>query len=113
MNYLKAGAAIVMLLAAVSLSASDQITGPVRVVDGDTLVMHERKIRLSGIDAPGAHQNCLDENYQWYPLGDPGTCTANFRKPGILRAESSAGSLRQNTWAHAASVITRLCSLGL
>ena len=64
MNYLNAGTAIVMLLATASLSASDQVTGPVRVVDGDTLVMHERKIRLSGIDAPEARQNCLDENNQ-------------------------------------------------
>ena len=82
MNYLKAGTAIVMLLAAVSLSASDQITGLVRVVDGDTLVMHERKIRLSGIDAPEARQNCLDENNQWFPCGHEATLALVRRNSG-------------------------------
>ncbi len=62
-----------MLLAAASLTASDQVTGPVRVVDGDTLVMYDRKIRLSGIDAPEAQQKCLNANNQWYPCGQAAT----------------------------------------
>ena len=62
-----------MLLATASLTASDQVTGPVRVVDGDTLVMHDRRIRLSGIDAPEAQQKCLNANNQWYPCGHAAT----------------------------------------
>ena len=73
MSYLKVGIAIVVLLATVSLTASDQVTGLVRVVDGDTLVMHDRKIRLSGIDAPEAQQKYLDAKNQWYPCGQAAT----------------------------------------
>ena len=62
-----------MLLAMASLTASDLVTGSVRVVDGDTLVMHDRRIRLSGIDAPEAQQQCLDENNKWYPCGQAAT----------------------------------------
>lgn len=73
MNYLKAGIAIAILLATLSLTASDQVTGSVRVVDADTLIMHGRKIRLIGIDAPEAQQNCLDAKNQWYPCGQAAT----------------------------------------
>ena len=66
---MQAVVAIASLLAAASMAMSDEFTGPVRVVDGDTLVMDDRKIRLSGIDAPEMRQNCLDLNNQWYPCG--------------------------------------------
>jgi endonuclease YncB( thermonuclease family) len=36
------------------------ISGVPRVVDGDTLVIGEVKIRLEGIDAPETDQVCLD-----------------------------------------------------
>ena len=34
------------------------IVGPARVVDGDTLVINENKIRLFGVDAPEKAQTC-------------------------------------------------------
>ncbi|MDQ0320605.1 endonuclease YncB(thermonuclease family) [Pararhizobium capsulatum DSM 1112] len=36
------------------------LSGSTRVVDGDTLVMGEERIRLLGIDAPELQQICLD-----------------------------------------------------
>ena len=61
--------AITALLAVATVTASSQITGTVRVVDGDTLIMADHKIRLIGVDAPESHQECLDEKHQWYMCG--------------------------------------------
>ncbi len=61
------------LLSATTATASSQITGTVRVVDGDTLVMANHKIRLSGIDAPESRQKCLDAENQWYMCGREAT----------------------------------------
>ncbi|MGY6646569.1 MAG: thermonuclease family protein [Salinarimonas sp.] len=44
------------------------LTGPVRVVDGDTIRLGEHRIRLHGIDAPESDQACLD------PQGAPWAC---------------------------------------
>jgi endonuclease YncB( thermonuclease family) len=45
-----------------------RITGPVRVVDGDTIHLGDSRIRLHGIDAPESDQACLD------PQGEPWAC---------------------------------------
>ncbi len=41
----------------------------IKVVDGDSLFIGKREIRLSGIDAPEYHQECYDENDAPYPCG--------------------------------------------
>ncbi len=38
--------------------AGDTITGPARVIDGDTIEVQGEKIRLEGIDAPEMGQPC-------------------------------------------------------
>ena len=43
--------------------------GDVKVVDGDSLFIGDREIRLSGIDAPEYHQMCYDENDVPYACG--------------------------------------------
>ena len=45
--------------------ASADIEGKARIVDGDTLVINEERIRLHGIDAPEQPQKCLVENIEW------------------------------------------------
>ena len=45
------------------------ISGVPRVVDGDTLVVGDVKIRLEGIDAPETDQICLDRNTRKWPCG--------------------------------------------
>eukprot|EP00195_Chlamydomonas_chlamydogama_P016052 CAMPEP_0202890424 /NCGR_PEP_ID=MMETSP1392-20130828/828_1 /ASSEMBLY_ACC=CAM_ASM_000868 /TAXON_ID=225041 /ORGANISM="Chlamydomonas chlamydogama, Strain SAG 11-48b" /LENGTH=251 /DNA_ID=CAMNT_0049573985 /DNA_START=238 /DNA_END=993 /DNA_ORIENTATION=- len=45
------------------------IQGPARVVDGDTLVINEQRIRLYGIDAPEKAQTCTDPVGRAYSCG--------------------------------------------
>jgi endonuclease YncB( thermonuclease family) len=46
------------------------ITGKSRVVDGDTLDVGNRRIRLAGIDAPERAQQCTDAAQQPSPCGE-------------------------------------------
>lgn len=49
---------------------SGAIVGSSRVVDGDTLDVGSRRIRLAGIDAPERAQECLDADGQSSPCGE-------------------------------------------
>lgn len=40
-----------------------------RALDGDTLVMDGRHLRLAGIDAPELRQQCRDADGRWYNCG--------------------------------------------
>lgn len=41
----------------------------VKVIDGDSLIVDGKEIRLSGIDAPEYHQTCFDKDKKLYPCG--------------------------------------------
>ncbi len=63
-TYAMIRAAILILLLTLSPAvalASEVITGPARVVDGDTLEIAGERIRLHGIDAPETNQTCWDD----------------------------------------------------
>lgn len=49
---------LLALLLASDPGFTQTITGPVAVIDGDTLKMGTRRIRLFGIDAPESRQTC-------------------------------------------------------
>lgn len=49
---------LVALVFAPNPGFTQTITGPVTVIDGDTLKMGSRRIRLFGIDAPESQQTC-------------------------------------------------------
>ena len=34
----------------------------IKIIDGDTIIFNEKKIRLLGIDAPETNQYCFDKN---------------------------------------------------
>ena len=34
----------------------------IKIIDGDTIIFNEKKIRLFGIDAPETNQYCFDKN---------------------------------------------------
>ncbi len=42
---------------------------PVKVIDGDSLEIGTKRIRLIGIDAPEYDQHCKDKNNKLYPCG--------------------------------------------
>lgn len=48
------------------------LTGIARVVDGDTVAIHGKRIRLNGVDAPESQQVC-ESNGQEYPCGERAT----------------------------------------
>jgi endonuclease YncB( thermonuclease family) len=72
-----------LLLAVVALSAryfqgrqldsrapqGPELTGSARPIDGDSLVVGGREVRLKGIDAPEGRQTCLREGATW-PCGE-------------------------------------------
>jgi endonuclease YncB( thermonuclease family) len=54
-----------------ALAASDAptLTGRASVIDGDTIEIHGRRVRLHGIDAPESDQTCQDGNGRQYRCG--------------------------------------------
>ena len=41
---------------------ADVLKGKISVIDGDTIEMHGKRIRLHGIDAPESGQTCINKN---------------------------------------------------
>src|SRR5436305_1573118 len=56
-----------------SNEASAALTGAVRVIDGDTLVVNDTRVRLEGIDAPEAGQTCKRKWIGWWSCGTAAT----------------------------------------
>ncbi|MGZ2258697.1 thermonuclease family protein [Roseobacter sp. A03A-229] len=55
--------------AAGSAVATTALSGPVRVIDGDTIDVGGTRVRLFGIDAPEADQTCTTEQGQVWACG--------------------------------------------
>ncbi len=55
--------AIALCLLATPVMAD--VTGPARVIDGDTLEIQGQRIRLHGIDAPESRQLCRRDGKPW------------------------------------------------
>jgi endonuclease YncB( thermonuclease family) len=60
--------ALVVLLHSPDASAA-VLQGPARVVDGDTIVISNEKIRIYGVDAPESKQQCTDRAGRPYACG--------------------------------------------
>ncbi len=58
-----------LLVLLAPLPALADLTGPVRVIDGDTLVVGETRVRLHGVDAPEADQTCRRADGQSWRCG--------------------------------------------
>ena len=61
-RYLSAGIIIVLLVllaAMLNRKPDEVVTGAARAIDGDSLVVGAREMRLRGIDAPEARQTCV------------------------------------------------------
>lgn len=48
---------------------SKNFTGTAKVIDGDSISVDDREVRLFGIDAPEYHQTCFDAKRSEYPCG--------------------------------------------
>jgi endonuclease YncB( thermonuclease family) len=60
---------LALLLSTTVPAMTADITGVPRIVDGDTVQIDATKIRLSGIDAPEAHQFCVDPAEEQWECG--------------------------------------------
>ncbi len=58
-------APLLFLLLASAASHSDEVTGKVHVIDGDSIRIANTEIRLYGIDAPEGKQSCIQQGEDW------------------------------------------------
>jgi endonuclease YncB( thermonuclease family) len=76
-------------------------TGPVQVIDGDSLRNGETDIRLYGIDAPEYRQTCRDGTRAEYPCGKQ---AANALRELVGRKAVSCSSIDTDRYGRAVSV---------
>jgi endonuclease YncB( thermonuclease family) len=93
-------------------SLADDLTGSARVIDGDTIAVGSRHVRLQGIDAPETDQVCLGargerwtcgiaarEHLSSHIAGRAITCAARGEdRYGRMLATCSAGGENLNAW---------------
>ena len=70
------------------------ISGPARVVDGDTIHIGDTKIRLHGIDTPETKQECIDANGNPWMAGQDATAFLKSLTEGKEVSCSSHGNDR-------------------
>ena len=81
------------LLATLALA---DVTGPARVIDGDTIEVHGLRIRLHGIDAPESRQLCRLDGKPWQCGKDAANALAGkIARPRLL-SNAATGRWRRS-----------------
>ena len=71
LRYLDIGVAMLVISSVAFVAArmdhlaGDEISGAARVVDGDSLAIGKRRLRLKGIDAPELKQRCTRDGFEY------------------------------------------------
>jgi endonuclease YncB( thermonuclease family) len=109
---------IAAIIAAVTITLwpyallADDLAGPARVIDGDTIAVGSQHVRLQGIDAPETDQVCLDaQGERWtcgiaarerlsaHIAGRPITCAMRSEdRYGRMLATCSTSGENLNAW---------------
>ena len=104
-------AVLAFLIVELEKSGSQNISGNPLVIDGDSLILKDRKLRLLGIDAPELAQKCTADGQQW-PCGRQARAQLRAKINGALvmcttwgedryqrlLATCSTGDLELNAW---------------
>ncbi len=75
---------VVLTIPAIALA---DVTGPARVIDGDTLDVQGQRIRLHGIDAPESRQLCFIDGRRWQCGKEAANILMDFIKNRPVRCE--------------------------
>ena len=73
-------------LAPAPLSAADVLSGTARVIDGDTVEIRGRRVRLHGIDAPESGEGCRDASRRIHGCGKAATRALASVAQGVVLA---------------------------
>lgn len=65
------------------------IMGVATVIDGDTIEIHDRRIRLHGVDAPESGQQCIRDGILWRCGTAAATALSDFVDRGTVRCEQT------------------------
>ena len=71
-------------------SAALELSGPSRVIDGDTLEIGSRRVRLYGIDAPETAQRCQLPKGTWDCGSEAENALARFTGGHVVRCRGSS-----------------------
>lgn len=87
----------------VAPSGRPDLAGPARVVDGDTLEITGRRVRLDGMDAPELHQTCDLRGTLWRCGRDATDALTRFLRGKAIRCWSNGldrfGRVLGHCWA--------------
>ena len=77
-----------LLIACVASAQAEPIAGQTTVIDGDTIEIHGKRIRLNGIDAPESRQTCERADGSPYRCGkDAAFALSDFIARGTVFCE--------------------------
>ncbi len=107
-------ALMLMLLPAVALA---DVSGPARVIDGDTIEVAGERVRLHGIDAPESGQSCLRHGVAWQCGAEASQALRELVRNRPVRCDERGRDryrrLISVCWANGVDLNGRMVALGM